>query len=104
MSSATNWRAELLQQLRQLGVETVTAEYSGFGDSGQIDDPEFESIEAPPAVAKAVQDLFYDFLEELYAGWEINEGSFGNFIWNVSVDRINLAHTTMTESTEEQNL
>lgn len=99
-------RTELCRQLRQLGVETVTAEYDGSGDSGQIGDPEFGSVELPPGLGTAVQDLFYDLLEEHYAGWEINEGSFGRFEWDVKQDTINLVHNARIESceTEEREL
>jgi hypothetical protein len=104
--SAKSTRAELLQQLRELGVESVTAEYDGSGDSGQIENPEFGPVEVPTALTTAVQDLFYDLLGELYGGWEINEGSFGQFIWNVREDNINLVYNGRIEtySTEERRL
>ena len=95
-------RAELRAQLRQLGVETVTAEYDGYGDSGQINDSDFGSSKVPPSSASAVQDLFYDLLEEHYAGWEINEGSFGQFVWDVKADSINLVHNMRIEETETE--
>lgn len=106
MSNATGARAQLLKQLRQLGVETVTAEYDGSGDTGQIDVPEFEAVKVPDDLAVAVQDLFYDVLGNLYGGWEDNEGSFGEFTWDVKQDRINLVHNARMESyeTEEQIL
>ncbi len=106
MSSVTSGRRELVQQLQRLGVETVTAEYDGSGDSGQIDVPEFGAVKVPDALATAVQDLFYDVLGDLYAGWEVNEGSFGEFEWDVKQNRINLVHNARIESceTEEQVL
>jgi hypothetical protein len=100
MSSAT--RSELAEQLRKLGVETVTAEYDGSGDSGQIEEPEFGSSKVARDTAIAVQDLFYDVLEEHYGGWEINEGSFGQFTWDVRSDRINLVHNIRIEETETE--
>ena len=99
-------RAELAHQLRELGVEMVTADYDGSGDSGQIQDLEFGSDKVPPALGTTVQDLFYDVLEDLYGGWEINEGSFGQFRWDVAGDSINLVHNMRIEDceTEEQTL
>jgi hypothetical protein len=97
-------RAEVLQQLRDLGVETATAEYDGYGDSGQLEDPQFGSVEVPGVLATAVQNLFYDLLEEEQPGWELNEGSCGQFRWNIQADRINLAHTTRVEEYEEHDL
>ncbi len=97
-------RRELYQKLRKLGVKTVTAQYDGCGDSGQIEDPEFGPVEVPPALVRAVHDLFYDLLEAHYAGWEINEGSFGQFEWDLGADSIALEHSTRTYETEEQVL
>lgn len=99
-------RSELLEQLRELGVETVTAEYDGSGDEGQIGTPEGGSVSLPHELAMAVEELFYGVLEELYAGWENNEGGFGQFVWNVQADKIHLAHSTRFESydTEERDL
>ncbi len=99
-------RGDLLQQLRQLHVEAVTAEYDGHGDYGQIETAEFGSVDVPRDVVMAVEYLFYEILEQLYSGWENNEGAFGQFIWNVGDDRINLVHNTREEAyeTEEQNL
>jgi hypothetical protein len=96
----------LAEQLQRVGVETVTADYDGEGDSGQIEEPQFGSTQIPRDVAIAVQDLFYDILEEYYGGWENNEGSFGQFSWDVRADRISLVHNMRTEAveTEEQVL
>lgn len=104
MSNVT--RSELAERLRQLGVETVTAEYDGSGDEGQIEEPEFGSSKVSRDMVVAVEDLFYDVLEEHYGGWEINEGSFGQFRWDVHADGINLVHNTRIEEfeTEEQVL
>jgi hypothetical protein len=104
--STESTRSELLQQLRELGVESVTAEYNGSRDEGQIETPEFGPTEVPDDVVTAAEHLFYELLERLYGGWEDNEGAFGHFRWDVGNDRVNLVHNTWTESyeTEEQNL
>ena len=99
-------RAELLEQLRELRVETVTAEYNGEGDDGQIGEPEFGAVEIPDGLTTALQDLLYEVLDDLYSGWENNEGSRGQFIWNVGEDRIHLVHSTRFNAyeTEERDL
>jgi hypothetical protein len=104
--SGQSVRSDLLQQLRQLGVETVTAEYDGAGDEGQIETPEFGSSEVSDEIVRAVESLFYELLEQLYGGWEDNEGACGQFTWNVENDKIHLVHHTRQEAyeTEEQNL
>jgi uncharacterized protein DUF6878 len=99
-------RAELAQQLRKLGIEMVTAEYNGSGDGGQIETPEFGSVKVPSVMVTDVENFFYELLEDLYSGWDNNEGAFGQFEWNVKDDRINLVHNMRTESydTEKQYL
>ena len=97
-------RSKLVQELKQQGVESVTAAYDGSGDNGQIDDPEFGGVEVSDDLDIHVQDLFYDLLEAVDVGWQDNEGSFGQFMWNVQEDRITLRHTTRTEDTVEHDL
>jgi len=104
MTSNHAIRTKLLEKLRRLGVEIVTADYDGSGDRGQIEDPQFGSREVPAETQKAVLDFFYDALEEVHPGWELNEGSYGTFEWDVRVDAIKLAHTTITEDYEEEVL
>jgi len=52
MSSPSD-RAGLRAELKQLGVEMVTAEYDGEGDSGQVGDPDFGTVQAAPALVAA---------------------------------------------------
>ena len=96
----TSTRATLCAQLRKLRVQTVTAEYDGEGDSGQVEDPDFGSVVVSEELKNATIDLFYEVLEAYYAGWEINEGSFGEFVWNVIGDTIQLVHNERFESVE----
>lgn len=102
-------------ELLSLGVITVTAEYNGCGDSGQIERVHFEGgtdqVEAhlitlfdPPSqeypegkgqeltLSAAVEHLFYVLLEREHDGWEINEGGYGEFVWNVQTNQIYLTH------------
>ena len=96
--SSESARPELLKKLRTLGIESVTVAYDGSDDSGQIDDPDFGSSEVPRDLVMAVQDLFYDVLADHYGGWEIDEGSFVEFAWDVQADRINLVYNGRIES------
>jgi hypothetical protein len=97
-------RPDIAEALRKLGVETVTAPYDGYGDSGQIEDPEFGGAAVPNDVQRAVTDLFYDVLEERFSGWETNEGSFGRFVWDVPADRITLEFNARVETVETEEL
>jgi hypothetical protein len=49
--------------------------YNGGGDSGYIES-DFENGEPSPG---AVEEWCYQQLEENFGGWEINEGSQGEF-------------------------
>ena len=64
--------------------------YSGGGDSGYIES-DFESGEEVPA---HIEEWCYDKLESNYGGWEINEGSQGQFTFNFKEKTIELEHTT----------
>jgi hypothetical protein len=69
---------DLKQSLATDGVIRLTASFDGSGDSGQIETVtvEPEGIE----ISDALWDKLDDFLLELLpGGWEINEGSFGQF-------------------------
>jgi hypothetical protein len=80
-------RGEMLrEQLKLNGITKVEAEYSGSGDSGQIDGVTFEpdTIKLPPELEHEVEQLFYDVLEARYAGWENNDGASGTFTWDIN--------------------
>ena len=44
------------------------------------------------SLQNAVEHLCYECLEEQHGGWEINEGSFGEFILDVAARMIRLEH------------
>lgn len=54
-------------------VSNVT--FDGGGDSGYIESVDSEDREVP----RFILDILYEVLEERYGGWEINEGSSGEF-------------------------
>ncbi len=105
-------RKELLQLLRRNGVTEVHCDYSGSDDSGSIDMPTLNPpgqvnlsapfmLKAHPwykdqtlslSVGDAIREIFYDFLEKKHPGWEINEGSQGEFTWDIVTDKISLEH------------
>ena len=77
------------------GVETIICEYTGGGDSGYIEstmgvDGESENTDA------GIEDACYEALER-FGGWEINEGSQGNIVFNLKDKTITINHTWNTE-------
>jgi hypothetical protein len=108
-------KADLFAVLDGAGIATVTVAFDGYGDSGQIESiaaigkdgmsrelpatsitirrtrwggvgPESEEM----TVAEAVERLAYDFLGGAHPGWEINDGSFGTFVFDVTAGTITL--------------
>ena len=73
----------------------LTIDYSGGGDSGYLEDS-FNSGDSVPAV---VSDFCYNMLENRFGGWEINEGSQGNFEIDLDNKEITLNHTYNIDET-----
>ncbi|MGL4241516.1 MAG: DUF6878 family protein [Beijerinckiaceae bacterium] len=108
-------KADLFAVLAGAGIATVTVEFDGYGDSGQIEsvdalgkdgvscdlpstslamrralwgEPEPASEEM--TVAEAIERLAYDLLGGAHPGWEINDGSYGTFVFDVAMGAITL--------------
>jgi hypothetical protein len=74
------------------GILIVT--YNGSGDSGYLESSFNETGDGVPA---AIEDWCYRELSDNYSGWEINEGSDGQFIFNFHDMTIDLVHTENIE-------
>lgn len=93
---------EILQQISPASDNSDIMElrYNGSGDSGYIED-RFENNESVPS---GVEDFCYRWLENSYGGWEINEGSQGQFIFNLKDQTITLEHQMNYEETRTHTL
>ena len=92
--------------LAAASIRKVSIEFDGSGDSGQIEDilawnaagdtiplPSSPKLQLtspvtanPPleiTLQEAVETLAYDCLEDTHPGWEINDGAFGTFVFDV---------------------
>ena len=74
--------------------------YSGGGDSGYIED----YFDEGPSVPAVVSDFCYQVLESNFGGWEINEGSQGNFQFNRVEKKIYWNHTNNIEENDSKTL
>jgi hypothetical protein len=72
----------------------LTLKYNGSSDSGYIESS-FEEI--GDQVPATIEDWCYNQLEKHFGGWEINEGSDGEFIFNFNEMTIELNHTYNVE-------
>jgi hypothetical protein len=117
-------KAALFDALAQAGITSVEVNFNGYGDSGQIEDivakmgdadvavpaitielaraewgkPEITRVTHP--LSQAIERLAYDFLEETHAGWENNEGAYGDFHFDVAERTITLDYNERIETSE----
>ena len=81
---------ERLKPLIQFGFKSAEVEYSGGGDSGEVEDVTIVYNKRSVSKAKGheftdtLSDICYDELEKQYGGWEINDGSSG--VFNITFD------------------
>jgi hypothetical protein len=109
-------KAVVFDALSQAGITRVSVGFDGEGDQGQMERAtaqtdgtgmEFPSIAISLwesqyggtelktrelLLQEAVEHLCYRCLEERHGGWEINEGSFGEFTLDVVARTITLEH------------
>jgi hypothetical protein len=117
-------KAAVFDALAQAGITTVEVTFDGYADSGQIEDVAAKAGDkdvALPAVSvelaraewgssdivrvthpipEAIERLAYDFLREAYAGWENNEGAYGDFHFDVVSRTITLNYNERIETFE----
>lgn len=108
-------KAKLLDVLEAAGIASATVTFNGEGDSGQIEDisafckashprklPK-RRLAIPTAkndasgadeivltVEEVIEHLCYELLEDRHEGWEINEGAYGEFVFDVATGQITL--------------
>lgn len=117
----------LFDALAAAGIETVTVLFDGYGDSGQIERidveagegtillpsdqieiarPTWESTEIErltQTVQEAIETLVYDFLRQVHSGWEINDGAYGEFTFDVAERTIKLDYNERYTSSENHS-
>lgn len=117
-------KAVLFDSLTAAGIETVIVAFDGYGDSGQIERIDVDGAEeAVPlsrdrievarvrwgnpeierqtqTVREAIETLVYDLLRQTHEGWEINDGAYGDFTFNVAERTIKLDYNERYISSE----
>lgn len=110
-------KTALFEALAASGVNLVIVRFDGAGDSGQVEEIETRDLEnrvmvlpdtpielgepkadlsgleisAAPLPA-AIEDIAYACLEQVHDGWEINDGAYGEFRFDVAARAITLAY------------
>ncbi len=111
-------KAALFDALSAAAIAEVVVNFDGYGDSGQIESievrgangeaalPDTEIELASPTndgqdvdrrtlpLARAIEELAYDLLEETHAGWENNDGAYGEFVFDVAERTVTLDHNS----------
>ena len=127
----------LVRAVKPLGLTRIEVEFSGCGDSGQVDEvryfvgkqqlgdvdtlkktivveasindsttycetkKEWVTTTKSPNIEELVEQICYDLLGANHGGWEINEGSFGEFVFSLGKgNKIDLTFNQRIESVE----
>ena len=92
-ASARKSLRKFCQQLVKLGVDIVTINYDGYGDSGTLEDPLAFQNDKPVELPSKLNDLLVEFAESyLPGGWENNDGACGTFVLNIKDRKFSREH------------
>jgi hypothetical protein len=70
--------------------KSIKFHFNGGGDSGYIDSEGMNQDDETFDLPAGLEDYFYEMLNEDFGGWEINEGSQGNFTVDCSEEIIEM--------------
>ena len=114
-------------KLKDLKIESFRVEYSGSGDSGQIEEIsikpdnlkikvdvgtwkkfdqqsfEYKETNEPKPLKDFIEDFCYELLEDNHGGWEINEGQSGAIEWDIKDNDLFHNYTTYIEHSESES-
>jgi hypothetical protein len=114
----------VFEALAKAGIHRVTVDYDGSGDSGQIEnveawnaanerlpfpsDPRIQLVSTNPErpcaehnLEAAVETIAWAYLDDLYLGWENNDGAFGIFVFDVPARTLTLEHNELNTTSHE---
>jgi hypothetical protein len=83
----TNVIASMIE-LFDNGYDKIKVDFSGGGDSGYIESTGFDSDDEKIDIPASIEDELYRVLESIQSGWEINEGSQGDFLIDCPATKI----------------
>jgi len=88
-------RTTMLGVLREAGVTQIEASYDGYGDSGNVNDVIIEpkGTKLGAEQDKNLEDFLWGIPYSLHPGFEINEGGYGEVVWDVLEDKIDVSHS-----------
>lgn len=93
---------EYFNMMEQRGISQGEIQFDGGGDSGEIYSNMSVSGDNDVRVPDPVLDFLYDTLGNFYGGWEINEGSHGDFTFYTKNREIALNFNEHSEDNEDR--
>jgi hypothetical protein len=96
-----NWRSDEFGTIEIPESGILTLKYHGVGDSGYIENDFDETGDHVPA---GVDDWCYQVLEDKFGGWEVNEGSDGEFVFDFNNSMVTLNHTMNIETNDTDTI
>lgn len=117
-------KTALFDALAAAGISQVVIDFDGYGDSGQIESISAyrgdETVELPPGtigylaagwdnpevevstmtVSQVAEEMAYDLLAQTHGGWEINDGAYGEFTFDVATRLISLDYNERYTTSE----
>jgi hypothetical protein len=94
---------EIIEEYKKAGKkvpDSLQLDYSGGGDSGYIEGNFTNGFSVP----SSVEDWAYGRLEDNFGGWEINEGSQGEFYFNLKNKSCELIHYSNYEEFQNDTI
>lgn len=96
-------KVAVLDALRAASITSVSVEYNGEGDSGQVDyivarkgdsdvDPATTTLSAGRSLHDEVDDFAWELLDVYHGGFENNDGGQGQITIDVSAGTVTLDH------------
>lgn len=89
-------RVALRAELLALGADELTGHYDGYGDSGNVEDISAtkggEPIELSDDLTQRLDSFIWSLGYNRHPGFENNEGGYGDVLWNLTDDKIELDH------------
>ena len=93
---------DLMNQLTDDGFKSAYVTFDGGGDSGYIEGEIITNDGNRISLPSGVEDFLYYALQQFYGGWEINEGSHGQFNFNPTDKTIVLEFYEHTENMDDR--
>jgi hypothetical protein len=81
---------KIFEYMKSEGYTEGVVKFAGGGDDGEIDSGIEYDGKFTEQIPRDVKDFFYGWLENHYGGWELNEGSQGQFVFNSDKNQLEL--------------